>query len=317
MDETKRSGLPAGVTESGIGENPGFVLTGARIVLTEYKMMQNQESASLLPCMRYRQNGQDAVCYLARGRRTFADILETCPEGQFFALTSDLFLNIARLQENGLLSCRKTDLSFHRIYADADTGRTRLLYYPLDAVLFRDESDFMEALRGSFIRYLTSDRSALTGAAEEALRDLQDYSLTVRDIGERLGRYARHGSAPGGPRGSGAVTAVLTAVGLPYPLVFHVDRDRFTIGRGLQTADGVIPGDRRVGRAHCRLIRNGGQMALQDLESVNGTYVNRKRLLPGTLHVLSDGDRIRIAGTEFSVRLQRQGQTVWQKTGSS
>ncbi|MHB1318943.1 MAG: FHA domain-containing protein, partial [Anaerolineae bacterium] len=48
-----------------------------------------------------------------------------------------------------------------------------------------------------------------------------------------------------------------------------------------------------VSRKHARLTVQGGQYAIEDLNSVNGTFVNGVRLAFGEQCLLSDSDQIR------------------------
>ena len=55
----------------------------------------------------------------------------------------------------------------------------------------------------------------------------------------------------------------------------------------------------KVSRRHARIIQDNGKFMIEDLGSINGTYINRgRRLIPGTPHVLNDGDEI-IVGKTF------------------
>lgn len=49
-----------------------------------------------------------------------------------------------------------------------------------------------------------------------------------------------------------------------------------------------------VGRRHAQLLWKDGRVYLEDLESVNGTAVNRQRLPPNQPQVLNSGDEIRL-----------------------
>ena len=49
-----------------------------------------------------------------------------------------------------------------------------------------------------------------------------------------------------------------------------------------------------VGRKHAQLVMRGGDICIEDLESVNGTVVNKQRLVPRQPQPIKDGDEIRL-----------------------
>lgn len=54
----------------------------------------------------------------------------------------------------------------------------------------------------------------------------------------------------------------------------------------------------KVSRRHARILYKNNRFMIEDLGSTNGTYVNRgRRLLPGTSHLLNDGDEIIVGKT--------------------
>jgi pSer/pThr/pTyr-binding forkhead associated (FHA) protein len=48
-----------------------------------------------------------------------------------------------------------------------------------------------------------------------------------------------------------------------------------------------------VSREHARISIRDGQYAIEDLESVNYTFVNKQKLEPGSVRILQDGDELR------------------------
>jgi pSer/pThr/pTyr-binding forkhead associated (FHA) protein len=74
--------------------------------------------------------------------------------------------------------------------------------------------------------------------------------------------------------------------------------DPFTIGRAL--GNGLTIEDLPVSRHHARIQKVGGEWAILDLDSRNGTLVNGQRLLgERTLH---DHDEVRIGATTLHFR---------------
>lgn len=79
-----------------------------------------------------------------------------------------------------------------------------------------------------------------------------------------------------------------------------------TIGRW-DADNGIFPDvdldahdqEAKVSRRHARIRIQDGKYVIEDLGSTNGTYVNRgRRLLPGSPHILNDGDEV-IVGKTF------------------
>lgn len=61
----------------------------------------------------------------------------------------------------------------------------------------------------------------------------------------------------------------------------------------------AFDGEAKVSRRHARVKLKEGKYYIEDLGSTNGTYVNRgRRLLPGNVHPLNDGDEV-IVGKTF------------------
>ncbi len=62
----------------------------------------------------------------------------------------------------------------------------------------------------------------------------------------------------------------------------------------------------KVSRRHARITLREGKYFLEDLGSTNGTFVNRgKRLLPGHVQPLQDGDEIIVGKTFLRFRIGR------------
>jgi len=104
------------------------------------------------------------------------------------------------------------------------------------------------------------------------------------------------------PQPAGAVTGRLmiseSKVSLPIPAGKNV----IVIGRE-DPVSGVFPDidldphgghEGGVGRRHAQLIWKDGRVFIEDLESVNGTAVNRQRLQPNQPQALNSGDEIRL-----------------------
>ena len=76
---------------------------------------------------------------------------------------------------------------------------------------------------------------------------------------------------------------------------FPLDGERMTIGR--RPDSDVFLDDVTVSRDHATLVKRSGAWFLDDSGSLNGTYVNRRRI---ESHKLDDGDEIQIGKYKLS-----------------
>lgn len=70
---------------------------------------------------------------------------------------------------------------------------------------------------------------------------------------------------------------------------FTLDGERFSIGRGSECD--VFLDDVTVSRSHAVVVRRADGLHIDDLGSLNGTYVNRRRI---ESHRLEDGDELQV-----------------------
>ena len=80
----------------------------------------------------------------------------------------------------------------------------------------------------------------------------------------------------------------------------------FTVGRSPDCD--LVLSDSQASRRHARLELREGRWWLQDLDSANGTFVNRQRLAPAQPAPLSSGDVIAIGNSVFTALLQAPAQ---------
>jgi pSer/pThr/pTyr-binding forkhead associated (FHA) protein len=58
-----------------------------------------------------------------------------------------------------------------------------------------------------------------------------------------------------------------------------------------------------VSRRHARVLIQSGQVTIEDLDTANGTSVNRQRLTPNRAQLIRDGDELRFGKLVATVRL--------------
>lgn len=91
----------------------------------------------------------------------------------------------------------------------------------------------------------------------------------------------------------------LTVLNGPEPQMFALRPPEVVIGRGLECDFRIRA--RAVSRRHCRIVFYPTHVAIEDLNSTNGTFVNGQRVTAGV--ALKSGDIIRVGTAVFRVEL--------------
>ena len=91
------------------------------------------------------------------------------------------------------------------------------------------------------------------------------------------------------PEGVGGPALVVRSGGGRAGETFSLDHDRVTVGRSPDCE--IFLDDVTVSRKHASLTRTGDGFAIEDAGSLNGTFVNRRRV---ERHELEDGDELQI-----------------------
>ena len=123
---------------------------------------------------------------------------------------------------------------------------------------------------------------AFIGAAAEPAKEAVTATYRIGETGELIPVELEDVVAQG-------AALVIRAGGGRVGESFPLEGERITIGRRPDSA--VFLDDVTVSRDHALIVRRGGHWHLDDLGSLNGTYVNRRRI---ETHRLQDGDELQV-----------------------
>lgn len=87
---------------------------------------------------------------------------------------------------------------------------------------------------------------------------------------------------------------------------YVIENESYVIGSSMQSADIYIDSNSTVSRKHARISRSADAYYLEDLGSMNGTYVNGEKLREGEKRLLGDHMRIKLANEEFGFEMRRR-----------
>lgn len=153
------------------------------------------------------------------------------------------------------------------------------------------QADALEAARR--IRQLLDDELGIDPGP--ALREIEQKVLRQESLGPAVPEVAA--ATPSNQRTVAETAFVLSRarVRLPTGQTLPVPSRGLRLGR-MEDNDLVVAGE-RVSRYHAVVAPSASGFTVTDLRSTNGTLVNDERVVDS--HLLRDGDRIRVGGTEI------------------
>lgn len=291
------------IKEMECGSNFSYILSDSSAFLsTEYKVLQSQADNCFVKCMKMLYNGKVQLYYLTKGLKPFASMIPSLDADNFLTIVSNLLTDIIDVKHNGFLSCQNIDISFERIYVDPTTYKVSLVYLPLNQHIFEDNSSFENELRTGLVKLISGISTLSTSKTMQFSADLSDGTLTIEDLERRLkGGKIDEPFTKDIPKETGKLRII--AMNAPTRVEIEVTKDEFVIGKKPELCDGVISFNKMISRSHCKINKRGNQFVITDLQSANGTYVNRVRLQPNQPHSINNGDVVRLANSDFQVSI--------------
>lgn len=293
------------------GSNFAYVLNNNGLFLpTEYKVLQSQSSGGFVKCMKMQYNGHVELYYMVNSLKPLSNMLSSMDADSFLVVVTNLFADIIETRSNGFLSCQNVEMSFDKVFVDPNTLKVSLIYLPLNVHLFDDYATFESHLRSNLVKLINGISNLSSAKTLKLASDLSNGMLSLDDLNNRM-KGGKAESTPTSLSSSGPKTVDsklrIVAMNAPTRVEIEVSKESFVLGKNASIVDGVLSFNKMISRVHCRIDKSGNQYTITDLQSANGTYVNRVRLQPNQPHPIKNGDIVKLANSDFQVLITNKG----------
>lgn len=294
------------LSEMKCGTNFAYTLSdNGMFQATEYKVLQSQAKGGFVRCMKMLYNGKTQLYYITGGNKPFSSMIQSLDADGYITVFANMLSGIIAVKNNGFLSCQNLDISFEHIYIDPMTLQVYFVYLPLYRHAYAEYSYFENEFRASLVKLISSMGNSVSPKILQFSADLSNGMFKLEDLMVRLkgGRPSGGASkAQNAVSGRDSVMRII-AMNAPSRIEITVNKDEFILGKKSDSVDGVISFNKMISRIHCKINKINGQYTITDLQSSNGTYVNKARLQPNQPRQLKNGDIIRLANSDFQVSI--------------
>lgn len=272
-----------------------------------YSALANSVQFGFVPCSQTMFDGKIKLIYNVAAFTSLYEMLPYMTPDMFERVSANLINKLQILRNNRYLRCENVYLSTDKIFVNTNTMDVYLVYLPLET---NDTTDYMPMF-------------------EKKLREKLDSFVSKYPNLKRVEVPAAPPVAPVAPPPVAPVVAPHAAPVTPaVPPVHNIEpvvsvptsrlsgvsyvfrsncsspdiritSDEFVIGKSQSRVDGVVSGSNLVSRVHCKAILKDGACYIMDLNSLNGTCLNGRRINPGEMYKLVEGVRISIADMDF------------------
>ncbi len=293
------------IKEMVAGTNFSYVLSDNNNFLsTEYKVLQSQAEGCFVKCMKMLYNGKIQLFYNVQSLTPFSTLLPTIDAEGLLTIISNLFADIIDVKHNGFLSCQNIDISFDKIYIDSSTYKVSLVYLPVNTRLYDSVSIFENELRTALVKLISGISTFSSPKLVQLMADLSDGTLSIEDLYSRIKGGTRTSTTNAYMKQNGVVGNLrIVAMNAPTRVEIAITKNEFVIGKKAEVCDGVVDFNKMISRVHCKICKNGSQYTITDLQSANGTFLNKMRLQPNQPFPIKSGDVIRLANSDFQVNM--------------
>lgn len=307
------------------GSNFEFVLNdNTQIVSTEYKVLQSSWNEYFVPCMTLLYNGKNAIYYAVNNLVPLSSVIETLNPINYIDIVINVMNSIIAIKDNGFINENSILPELENVYIDTQTLNVKLVSLPISAASESNGTVFENTIKSNLASEVEKNNCILSDVTKKLMEDLQNPRMDIKDI---LDHYV-NGSGTSKMDDADIDNAYTTIDGFDYfsdsnkfysnkpnnsngiqlvgiapfdNLKFEISKAEYVIGKKAEIVDGVIPNDKNVSRKHCVIHCDNNSYYITDEESLNGTYINGKRISSGRIMQLNDGDIVKLADVEFRV----------------
>lgn len=213
---------------------------------------------------------------------------------------------VQQVEENGLL--RRECLWYHyeHMYYDMQENRPKFIVFPVcGEIQYGSTGNWKARFEKAVVQIIQRLSEKKSNAVRQIMISFIDEILDTEKAMEQLNALGTGQSEVLVDKTLPLVDTklILLYCGKEGTVQFEIEGEEFLIGKNPKAVDGVLQVSKVVSRIHCKIMKKNRKFFVQDMNSVNHTFVNGEYIPSYEVMELLDGDVLTLADVDLRVRL--------------
>lgn len=269
-----------------------------------YKVLNKQHIEEMLPCIRVKYNLCDRLLYDIEQYVSLEEIISELEESEGLNILYSFLKFLLEVGNNGFVPLEAVQVGLDMIFVNQ---KKKVYYIVLPIAKEYNTGDYRNwnkrmwdtvnelcSVLGSEKEELIKKYLSEKGKILDNIREL--IPVLEKDIGVIHETKHTHTVAQ-------QKELQLFHDGKYGQFVFYIRKKEFILGKRRDSVDGYLGMSEAVSRMHCRITNYDGRYLVNDMGSLNHTYVNGTLVSSQEERELLDGDTLRVADIDFKVRI--------------
>lgn len=271
-----------------------------------YMILEQAQLSGMLPFKRMEQNGKEKLLFQISKFIPLSEMVPILGQNEIIDVLYAMIFMTQKVEENGFLKKECIWCKYEHIYYDEASKKPLFAVLPISKEFrYADGMDW----NNRFLDAITHVASFLPPVKFNRVLNLVSLWRTEQmDCEAVLEAINELGSGMSGMLVDRTVEEPEKKLSLVYSgregtYQFDVSGEEFVIGKNPDVVDGAIHLSDAMSRKHCKIIKQSNRFFVQDLGSVNHTFVNGEYIPPFELMELNQSDILTLADIDLRVHI--------------
>lgn len=275
--------------------------------MSEYRIMKNRRDSELIPCFHILYNGYTKLLYPVGDYVPLSERAEHWVVGEVILYIRKIVKGLMEIKDYGSLKLETIDVDISHIFLNPSDDMMKLIILPVASGEVFGKGEWNNWLKSTLISIIEISKGSDTIPLKRLKNKLTANNYTLEQLDKVLNEIIGEGQEFFNTEQlrllekEARKRLVLISKNTLLKTTILIDKDEFVIGKNPAMSDGVIEGVPTISRKHCKILNTDSGYFVQDLQSVNHTYLNGKEVKKNERQKIIPGDTLRLADMDFLV----------------